>query len=205
MSLLTEFQEVQNKINTATLATKLILNATTVPIQTNLVYSNNTYQVFSNKYIDTGVAQSSLSSGYTIFVTIHPYSWSNYKGVFGDHRYGGIIGLQYENGGIYMGHFQPSASVDLSGYITTNQTYNIAVRVSDSSTKLNVWINGEKVVKDYALGGFTAYGNLLFGRAYPSTERYFDGKLGYIYVYNTALSDVDITYMNAVIEKIQVI
>ena len=152
MSLLTDFNDKKTLIDSANDIAGKILNSIREPITTNLLYRMDTYEEFSNRQIDTGIAQSSISSRYTIFMTLYPYDWSNYRGVMGMHSSSGLVGFQYENGAIKWAHHNSGyTGIDAAEYIgTTYKLYNIVIKYNGST--MDMWCNGTKVVSGHSGG-----------------------------------------------------
>lgn len=195
MSLLTNFQTVQDSINSAKALTDAILTHKYALLENGLRYSFENYELFSTRQITTNLPQSDIASAYTFFFTIEPYAWSNYRGIFGFHGgYNeGFVGIQYQDGTITWCNLGSNA-IQLGQYIgTTNKKYDLVVRFGNG--KINVWVNKTKVIADVSQNNIRPYGNVVIGRAFDSGDRYFYGKLGNIYIYNRALSDEEISQM----------
>ena len=190
----------------ALLQSQTLLNGGYTPKVTNgLLYSLNTYETFNNTEIDTQVAQSNIASAYTIFITINPTAWNNYRGIFGLHGGSpekGLVGFQYESGQVKWTHIGSSGYANIYSSVSTlNTDYDLILTFG--SQKLNIWCNNSQIITDTSLSNLNAYGNIILGRAFSSNDRYFAGKLGYCYIYNRVLTSSEISQMKEYIEQVK--
>lgn len=144
----------------------------------------------SNTLIYTGIPQSALTvSSFSVWV--YPLSGSNYKGVFGDHYSNkGIIGFQYENGTCVFGYGTGSAYVGASITLAL-KTWTHLVGII-TGTGLQIYKNG-LLEKSVSGGALSPIGNLLVGRAFNSSERYWSGSIDQFRIFNRALTQKEVT------------
>lgn len=154
----------------------------------------------TSSLVSTGFAAANLGQEFTISAWVFPTAASNYRGVAGDHlNYTGIIFSQYENNGFYFGYGTGSAWVTVgSSALTLNQWSHIVMTLKTGTGGFGkVFVNG--VQAGSTLSNPTAIshtaGNLLIGRAYNDTNRYWQGRIDEFKVFTTALSDSDIAYL----------
>ncbi len=166
-----------------------------------LRYSLNVYNVAQNSHIDTNVAQEMLKSAYTIFITINPTSWNNYRGLFGFHGGDnqGIIGFQYEDGKLVYEHTQGNRYT-LTPF-STGIDHNLII--SYGNNKLSIYDGDTTLVDNQVQSDIVPLNNLIIGRAFNDNNRYFDGKLGYCYIYDRCLSTDEINSMKNYIKSIK--
>ena len=172
-------------------------------ITDGLRYELETF-LYQQRDIDTGVTQASLSSAYTIFISIKPHSWNNYRGVIGYHGGNdgrGISGFQYVDGTIGYDHIGTGSSLNCTSYISTlNQRYDMIITYENN--KMSIWCNGTKIHNDVYQIDIRPFGNVRLGRAYNDSNRYFDGEMGYCYIYNRCLTSTEIEMMQDYIENL---
>lgn len=166
-----------------------------------LRYSLNTYSTVQNSNIDTNITQEMLKSAYTIFITINPTSWSNYRGLFGLHGGNdqGIIGFQYEDGNLIYAHTQGNR-YSLTPF-STNVDHNLII--SYGNNKLSIYDNDTILVDNQTQSDIVPLNNFIIGRAFDNNDRYFDGRLGYCYIYDRCLSSDEINSMKNYIQSIK--
>lgn len=144
--------------------------------------------------IDTGVAQSELAGGYSILMRINAEEWGNYRGVFGLHSSaGGIVGLQYENGTIRWLHNTDSSTkgIDIAEADLAAGSWHTIGCIFDGATTMNLYIDGVlyQTATTYAL---QATGNIIIGKAYSSSDRFFKGEISNFDIYNRAMEQDEV-------------
>lgn len=153
----------------------------------------------SSTVIDSAVAQSTLTSGYTIIVKFYPTIWNNYKGIFGLHDtsgQNGISGLQYEGGSVYYGHRNNGnyfVSVNATNVLPLNQWHTAICRFD--GTYLYLYIDGDYIGKTNNNTPLTATGNIIIGKSYNESNRFFAGQISDFIIYKRAISSDEITYL----------
>ena len=145
----------------------------------------------SNTLIYTGIPQSALIvSSFSVWV--YPLSGSAYKGVFGDHygNYTGIIGFQYDKGTCSFGYGTGSAYVG-AGITLALNTWTHLVGII-TGTGLQIYKNG-LLEKSVSGGALSPRGNLLVGRAFDLSDRYWSGSIDQFRIFNRALTQEEVT------------
>lgn len=142
--------------------------------------------------IDTGVAQSELANGYTILMRINAEEWNNYRGVFGLHSSaGGIVGLQYENSKIrWLHNSNATIGVDIAEADLAAGSWHTIGCVYDGGTWMTVYIDGSSHATNTVL--LKPAGNIIIGKAYNSSERFFKGEISNFDIYNRAMEQDEI-------------
>ena len=188
-----------NNITSNTTWTNLI-NSSNLTVSNGIRDESTNSMTFngSSTIIDTGIAQSTLSSGYTMVLRFLPNSWTNYKGLFGLHDTGGengIVGLQYQDGNIYFGHRNNgNNSVAVSSSKLYTNTWHVAICKFDG-TYLYLYIDGTYIGKTSSNTPLTSTGNVIIGKSYNSGDRFFYGKISDILLYKRAITDGEINYI----------
>lgn len=183
------------------------INGKTISI-TNGSVTDNTMCFNGYTEFDTGISHSQLVNGYTIITRINPSSWGNYKGIAGLHGGNpgkGLVVLQYENGDIKSGNIDGTIS-QIGTTIKSNQlptnTWNIATVTYDKATGYGVaYVNKEEISRSGSYGSLTPFGNLIAGKAYASSERYYRGYMSHFLVYDRALTSEEISEVIDYINK----
>lgn len=153
----------------------------------------------SSTVIDSAVAQSSLTSGYTIITRFYPTIWNNYKGIFGLHDtsgHNGIAGLQFDNNLVYYGHRgngDYALSVNANDVLPLNQWHTAICRFD--GTYIYLYIDGEYKGKTNNNTILTATGNIIIGKSYNENNRFFAGQISDFIIYKRAISSDEITYL----------
>ena len=188
-----------NNITSNTTWTNLI-NSSNLTVSNGVRDESTNSMTFngSSTIIDTGIAQSTLSSGYTMVLRFLPNSWTNYKGLFGLHDTSGengIVGLQYQDGNIYFGHRNNgNKSVAVSSSKLSTNTWHIAICKFDG-TYLYLYIDGTYIGKTSSNTPLTPTGNVIIGKSYNGGDRFFYGKISDILLYKRAITDGEIDYI----------
>lgn len=188
-----------NNITSNTTWTNLI-NSSNLTVSNGVRDESTNSMTFngSSTIIDTGIAQSTLSSGYTMVLRFLPNSWTNYKGLFGLHDTSGengIVGLQYQDGNIYFGHRNNgNKSVAVSSSKLSTNTWHIAICKFDG-TYLYLYIDGTYIGKTSSNTPLTPTGNVIIGKSYNREDRFFYGKISDILLYKRAITDGEIDYI----------
>lgn len=176
---------------------------------TNVVVSNggwdNNALVFngSNTEFNSGVAQSTLSGGYTMALRIKPDRWENNNGLIGLHysANNGICGLQYYASKISYQHYNNGGVLNLTVSDIPVNNWNVIIITYNSSTGLiKVIVNG--VLKGSATALLNPNGDVIIGRAGNLTEaaRYFKGNMSHLIIYDKVLTDSEISELNNYIQ-----
>ncbi|MBU1180493.1 LamG domain-containing protein, partial [Patescibacteria group bacterium] len=83
-------------------------------------------------------------------------------------------------------------------YWRVGQENILIVSANDTTNKLNVWLNGTKIVDNEAFGFVNANPTTLYFGVYPASMFYFfDGKIYYLKVWNRLLTDAEVAILSA--------
>ena len=149
----------------------------------------------TNDYVDTGLNPSTeLGQTVTIEAWIYPRSQNNYRGVAGGHipDHKGIVFIQYEDGTWKAGY--GDGSTWPSGVETTlnmNEWVHIAV-VYKGSSYVKLYKNGYLVDTATPTTGISHYTEFWIGRAMDGSDRYFDGIVDEVRVWNVEIDSTTI-------------
>lgn len=194
--LLLSLECKQNNISDTSTGVICIDGVTSKSITVSNAIINQDYSIRfngSSTEFNSGIAQSSLTNGYTIIVRIKPEEWKNYRGVYGLHTgSNGIVGFQYGDGAISCGHIGGSGSLSAStAQIPINAWSTVAVTY-DGASYAQMYVNGDLISATESIGSIIANGNLIFGKAFNDTNRFFKGDISHCLVYNRALAKSEI-------------
>ena len=176
---------------------------------TNISISNSSWDnktlVFNgnNTEFNSGVAQSSLSNGYTIALRIKPDKWDSNNGIIGLHYANntGICGIQcYQNNITYQHYNNGAIRLALSD-IPVN-TWNTIIITYNSSNNLVKFINNGSL-KGSVTAVLKPNSNVIIGRAGNTTDsfRYFKGNMSHLIIYDRLLNDNEIENLNNYIQN----
>lgn len=140
---------------------------------------------------NTGIAQSTLEKGYTIITRLIPTQWNNFRGIYGLHigGTGGINGFQwFASDNINYSHglntvivVNQAVELPVNQYAIIMTTYNAETR------KYSVYINNKLIgTQTEQLHGVD---NLIVGKAYNASDRYFKGYMSHFIVYDREVTD----------------
>lgn len=135
--------------------------------------------------IDTGISQADMSNGYCIAMVITPTAWSSYRGIFGYHESTsqGLCGLQCEGNTLNYACF-PSSGIRLNvSTVPINTKQQIVVNYDPATGLTTIYRNGI-ALGSATMGGPTAFGNIIIGRAFASDNRYYKGTIHSFDIYN---------------------
>lgn len=184
--------------NNSTTSIKNLVNGNVA--STNAVYNTDGF-TFSTATIDTKVAQSSITSAYTIAFRIYPTNWSGYRGIYGYHNNGNNgLTAQCSGSEIEFGHYGVASLTISTSAIPVNQWSTVIITYNGSTLKM--YINSTNVTYSKSMGNLRATGNVVYGRSYDrDSNRYFAGKMSHFILYNRCISDAEITLLNTYIQS----
>ncbi len=186
----------------------IIANSITDNINPEKILSEATYSYtegedFTNiAPIDTGVPQSDLVNGYTLFATVKPTDWTRNYGLFGYHggNNQGIL-FQYnsdklEYGFVYQGIIKmPLTDVPVGEF--TLLTFKYYRDPSLDISRFDVYINGILKYTLNNVGTLRPLNNVILGNSLNgSSYRQFHGIIDNFYVFDSSLEDVEIIKIN---------
>lgn len=127
-------------------------------------------------------------NGFNTCIRIEQYTapgyfsaWGNLGGGSGVARMSILVGDSLGIGG------------DLPGELLENTWYNLIVTYNTTGQKVDVFLNGVKIVNQYTCASpFVGYINdMRIGDGYDYSSRRFQGKISYVGLYNRAISDTE--------------
>lgn len=161
----------------------------------------------TNTEIDTGVPHSAMANGLTILIRFNPLTWGNYRGLYGvtgqaSSGRGGGLCLQYVDGSVYATLIGNNISKDIQinlSRLPEGSWSTLAFSWVNGSAA--VYINGELVSKDDTFPtALEPINNLILGKGYSASNRYFKGGISHCFVYDKALSEEEIIEMTNYVE-----
>jgi hypothetical protein len=154
----------------------------------------------ASSFIDTGLQQSSLGRNFSISAWLYAEDSSNYRDAIGRHNNGG-------NGGFVFGEFN-SGNLTFCIFSSKDSTLDNSVVGYSTTLPLNEWHHFVMVVKDLktmaiyedgillksATGStdMNPIGTILIGKSYGSADRFWDGMIQDIRIYDECLTDHEI-------------
>lgn len=154
---------------------------------------------------DTGIAQASLTNGYTILMRVKSTEWVNYRGIFGKHGVGGICGFQYEKGTIYYRHWQVEGQQGNAFTLTTEQlsldNWHILAITFSKTEGVKGYLENTLVGSNENLLDVIPFDNLILGTAYTGSNRFFKGDISHFIVYDRALQETELSSVYEYIVK----
>lgn len=154
---------------------------------------------------NTGIPQADLAEGFSIIMRIKPTEWGNYRGLFGLHSSSntGIVGLQYENGNLVFNLLNGSSIAIPATSVPINIWSTVAITCS-AEGNTNVYINNI-LVATKTLGAVKPLNNLIIGRAFAGSNRFFKGKMSHLFIVKGALLAGEIEDINDYIKGTSVV
>jgi hypothetical protein len=148
-------------------------------------------------YVNTLLNPSTqLENTFTISAWINPHSQNNYRGVAGSHggNYQGIVFFQYANVGWEIGFGDGSAWQTVNmGELNLNCCIMLLEFIKLALVDILKYIyNGTEVIQKNVSTTISHLTSFSIGRALNSTDRYFDGIVDTISVYNRELTPSEI-------------
>lgn len=151
---------------------------------------------FSSVTLDIWFNSSSITdyknlidfNGFNTCIRIEQYTAPGYFGAWGNGSGNTRMSILINGSGDSLG-----IGGDLPGTLLENTWYNLIVTYNSVGQKVNVFLNGVKLVNQYTcLTPFVGYINdLRIGDGYDYSSRRFQGKISYVGLYNRAISDTE--------------
>lgn len=148
----------------------------------------------SSSQILTGLNPSTtLGQKFSISVWFYSTSVTNYKGIVGGHGGSsqGIIMQQYSTGIMNAGYGNGSTWVYVSSPISANM-WNHIVFVVDVPNTIYLYLNGILVSSAAATTNVSHLTTLWIGKDYESSDRFFQGNIDDVSIFNRALSAAEV-------------
>jgi hypothetical protein len=146
--------------------------------------------------LNTGVSQSVLNQEFTISAWVYSTAGNNYRGVIGDHLNNtGLIFCQYQDGSYYFGYGNGSQFIGIANFVFSLNTWHHLTMVLKTGPGGygRVFLNG--IQQGSTLNNpssFVPHNNILIGRAYNLSDRYWSGRINDVRVYKNAISDYQV-------------
>ena len=152
----------------------------------------------TDNYINTALNPATeLGQSITLSAWVYPHAQDNYDGVMGNHHQGGSsngILIQYDSGWTFK-YSNGSAYIGKNiGNITLNTWTHIAMVVkTGAGGYVKVFVNGIENTPQQDTTELIVYNEYFYiGRAYPAANRYFNGLIDDVRVWNAALTQAEI-------------
>jgi hypothetical protein len=149
----------------------------------------------TSSLITTGISQAALNQEFTLSAWIYPTAGNNYRGVMGDHLNNtGLIFCQYQDGNYYFGYGNGSQFIGIANFALSLNTWHHVTMIlkAGAGGYGKVLLNG--VQQGSTLSNpsfFVPHNNILIGRAFNLSDRYWSGRINDVRIYNYALSEYE--------------
>ncbi len=152
----------------------------------------------TNDYVNTGLNPSTvLGQNITMSAWVYPTAQSNYRGIMGDHAATGNKGLLIQYNGGWTGGFGDGTNwfTKNIGDLTLSQwSHVVYVIKGGASGYIKGYVNGVEITTQTDVSTNISHEAAFWiGRAYSADNRYFQGTIDDVRVYNRILTPTEIT------------